>query len=136
MPVTPVACQPRGFDREDGTHLTLADRGQQPIKAGTCHAAAGTTEVIIHNRHFLPTKQLRPLTQTIEASASFSSSSLRSIENRSSGDGEVASNKRRRLRSASRSTRGVSRTVISAAPGSVIQTGTWNGEALDRARTK
>ncbi len=65
MPVAPVAGEPRGLDRDDGTDPTLADRRQQLLKAGTGDAGTGPAQIIVNHLHGGPTQRACSIGQAV-----------------------------------------------------------------------
>jgi hypothetical protein len=58
MPITPVACQTRGFYTEDRTHLAGADRGYQLLESGPVHETGPRASEIIVNNVYLGKAEL------------------------------------------------------------------------------
>jgi hypothetical protein len=68
VPITTIARQLGGLDRQNGADPAFTDRGEQLLEPRPHDAAAGSTEIIINNLHVAPTEPLRLLNQTVLAS--------------------------------------------------------------------
>src|SRR5262249_58957814 len=58
VPITTIAGETRGLNRQYGTHARLADRGQQTLEARACDAAAGAAKVIVDDLNLGPAELL------------------------------------------------------------------------------
>ena len=58
VPVAAIAGKTRRLDREHGADTALADRGQQPLEAGTGDAAARSAEIVVDDLDVAPAKLL------------------------------------------------------------------------------
>src|SRR5882672_11787791 len=68
VPITTIARQSGGLDRQNGANPAFTDRGEQLLEPRSYDAAAKSTEIIINNLHVAPAEPPRPLNQTVLAS--------------------------------------------------------------------
>jgi hypothetical protein len=71
MPISTIACQPRGFDRHHRTDTALADPGKKPLEAGSRNTGTRTAEIIVDDFNISPAELAGTLNKRILASFAF-----------------------------------------------------------------
>src|SRR5262249_3709230 len=125
VPVAAIARQARRLDREHSTDATLANRGQQVLKAGQADPVARATQIIVDDLYRSPTELPRAVSQPVLPSPAFVivhkliGSRLTDVHIRATGkmlSGDLGHRRSFRLRAPARSRAAAFRSGSQAAP--------------------
>jgi hypothetical protein len=71
VPVTAVASETGGLDRQHRSDMAVADGGQQSLKTWTGDAATRSSEIVVDNLHPRPAELLGTIGETVLPSLTF-----------------------------------------------------------------